>query len=728
MSDYEQPEKIDILSVENLPEQMADTATIKLSAEKQREIGARLVARLEEMRQERRSSKWEEDRKRDFNSYHLVPPERALPYAGYPNLACPLPRIGVDTFHANVLYSFGGQNGRFTVLPDYLSKSHMDSADRAAKYLTYVLNYEADMWNALDKADLDAQIYGNGYLEPRYCQEYIWETRVVHSEEVVPEINELTGEVTRKTVSRKKRERVKKCVFDGIKIDRISPEAVYKSPFIDDIEEAVKSDYVFKCKVYKCRNIEAMGKSIDGETDSYFPAAKVKELKEIQSNQIRSRLDQAKQAYDGFQIDLEVERSPIELAEAHFWEDMNDDGIAEKVTVIFETSSGLIMRATYGECRIVELKPRPVEGRSAGESVRRTAQALIREWEAIHNARVAKGQWANLPFFFYKAGGRFNPQTITLAPGKGYPVDDTSAVNFPQMPQVDSSYFNEEKIILDYFERLLALGESMQGVAPKGDTTATETINAQQRAGIRLATPMNRIAMSLNRLVAHIWELNKQCAPELKEFQVAGVGNGVPVFDKITSKDYDVMVDFKLNMSTLYDTQLVRDTALLNYQTFISNPLVMNNPAAFFELTKNTMKAVGLEVNIPKPEQAGVRSPFVEHDLVLHGEDLDPVLGEDTREHMIAHKAFMKSDDYKNWPEDAKMRLAAHMGKTMVQEETLKMGNLNASGIYEGAGPMGAATPGITASRNPSQTMNNLRVEESPKSMKQNVSNGAMPQ
>ncbi len=161
----------------------------------------------------------------------------------------------------------------------------------------------------------------------------------------------------------------------------------------------------------------------------------------------------------------------------------------------------------------------------------------------------------------------------------------------------------------------------------------------------------------------------------------------------------------------------------------MANPLVMNNPAAFYELTVNTMNAVGCKVNIPKPEQANVRSPFVEHDLILRGEDLDPVLGEDTQEHMTAHKAFMKGDEFKNWPQDAQMRLAAHVDKTMVQQETLRMGNLNASGIYEGAGPMGApATPALDATRNPSATMNRMRAGETGKSMRQNVSNGAMQQ
>jgi len=716
--------EVEILQVESMPEEYSDSSEVKLSEAELDKMGRQLVARLQELRSERVSSKWQKERERDFNAYHMLAVQKPLPYVGYPNLACPLPRIGIDTFHANVLYTFGGQTGKFTVLPDALSRSHIDVAERAAKYLTYVLNYEADMYTALDKADMDAETYGNGYMEPRYVKEHVYETRKVTREEVVPEINELTGEVSRKTITRKKKERVKVCTFDGTKIERITAESIIYSSFFETLKEAARKDYVFKTRAYTFRNLEEMAQSSDDDDAPYLNAKKVKKLKDFHTSQIVSDLERAKQTYDGFQVERKLEVLPIELAEAHFWQDVNDDGVSEKVTAIFETQTGEVLRVNYGACRIVELKPRPVDGRAQGESIRRATQSLLVEWEAIHNARVAKGQWANLPFFFYKSGGRFNPQTISLMPGKGYPVDDTSAINFPQLPPVDVSYFNEEKIILDYFERVLALGESLQGIAPSGNSTATETINAQQRAGVRLSTPINRIAMALNDLVGHIWDLNRQCAPELKEFQVAGTGNGVPVFDKMTSKDFSVMCNFKLSMATMYDTQMVRDTALLNYRTFITNPLVLNNPATFYEMTARTMKAVGLELTLPKPEQALVKSPFMEHDLIERGEELEPTLGEDTDEHLAAHMALMKSDEYKEWPEDAKQRLTTHVDKTYIQKEMLRMANLNKSGIFEGMGPSAGDAPSMTATRNPSQAMNNMRVGESGKSMNQNVKNG----
>jgi hypothetical protein len=220
--------------------------------------------------------------------------------------------------------------------------------------------------------------------------------------------------------------------------------------------------------------------------------------------------------------------------------------------------------------------------------------------------------------------------------------------------------------------------------------------------------------------------LNKECAPEVKEFKVVGVGDGVPVFDKVTSQDYDTMVSFKFRMATLYDVQMLRDSALLNYRTFITNPMIMNNPASFYQLTQETMNAVGLRINVPKPEQAKVKSPWVEHDLIRAGEDIEPTLGEDTDEHKRSHKAFMKSDEFKDWPTDAQMRLMTHYDKTIILEQTLQSSNLNQSGIYEPPAAAGEAPtpPPFTASRNPSQAFNTMRVGETGKSQKQNVKNG----
>jgi hypothetical protein len=715
-------DQINIKSVESMPEYLSDAGQItSLSASKLKAIGEKCRARLLQLKADRSNSQWELDKEEDFNAYHMVAPKKALPYKGFPNLACPFSRIGTDTFHANVMFTFAGQNGRFTVLPNYLSKSHMDSAQRAAEYMTYVLNYEADLYNTLDKADYDAEKYGNGYMKAQYVKEYVYETVEEVVTEQVPDINELTGEVTAKEVTRRRKRREKKCIFDGVKTHRVAPECIYVSNFFEEIEDAINKDYLFEVQSYTFRYLEEMSKSQDKDSKPFFNKAAVQSIKDVQRGLLVANLERNKQDYDGFQVDAQVELLPIELAEAHFREDVNDDGFSEKVAVVFETTTGTVLRASFADCRIVAVTPRPVDGRWQGESVRKITAPITLEWEAIHNSRVAKGQWSNTPFFLYTAGGRLNPQTFTLMPGKGYPVTDANAVNFPQPPPPDPSYFNEEGLLQGYIDRLLAMGDSIQGIQAGGDASATNTIQSAQRAGIRLSNPINRIARSMMKLLEHIWDLNRQCAPRMKEYRIVGVGDGVPVFSKITSQDYANKVSFKLDMATMHDVQMMRDTALMNYKTFITNPIFMNNPAPFYALTKETMNAVGLRIDIPKPPQAKVISPFAELDLIREGEPVEPVIGEDPDEHLKVYDEFMKTEDYENWPDDAKQRLAELYSKTQMLKQTLEASNLNQSGIFEGMQPGLPPQAGMSSTRNPTSAFNASRVTESPKSARDNV-------
>lgn len=712
-------------NVESLPEYLSDSEQIEsISETRLKEIGAKCKTRLDQLKAARDNSKWKDEKEKDFNAYHLVAPKKPLPYKGYPNLACPFPRIGTDTFHANVMYTFTGQSGKFNVLPNYLSKSHMDSAKRSADYMTYVLNYEADLYTTLDKADYDAEKYGNGYMKAQYVKEYVWETVTTEEEVETPDINELTGEVTVKTTKRKRTKREKKCIFDGVKTYRISPENILVSSFFEDIDAAIDKDYVFEIQNFTMRYLTEMSKSVDKSIPPFFDAAKVKKVKDAQRGLLVQSLESNKQEYDGYMVDAQVELLPIELAEAHFKEDINDDGFAEKVAVVFETTTGTILRISFAKCRIVPVTPRPVDGRWDGESVRKVTEPVCLEWEAIHNSRVAKGQWSNTPFGFYTAGGRFNPQTLTIMPGKMYPINDASSVNFASPPPPDPSYFNEEKLLWDYLDRLLAMGDSIQGVQGGSDVTATNTIQSAQRAGIRLSNPLNRIAKSLGQLIDHIWDLNRQCAPRMKEYRVVGVGDGVPVFSKVTSQDYANNVSFKLEMATMFDVQMIMDKALLNYKTFISNPIFMNNPAVFYALTKETMDGVGLKIDLPKPPQAKVISPFAELDLIREGEPVEPVIGEDPDEHLKVYHEFMKTEDYENWPIECQQALVVLRDKTMMLKQTLESSNLNQSGIFEGMQPGLPPQAGMTASRSPNQPFNSMRIGETGKSQQRNLRNG----
>jgi hypothetical protein len=691
-------------------------------------LGEHLRIRYTKIKNFTERSQWEKDKAKAFEAYHMVPKKRPLPFPGAANLSSPLPRIGVDSFHANVMSSAFVNGTKMLVQPDIVQKDFANSSRKAANYMTYVMNHEADFYNVLDDADKKAQMYGIGYLEPRYLIDEAYDT--IETTEIVTDvsIDPQTGNLVKADKKVTKTEKKKKKVFDGIKIDSIPVESIRLSPFFKTIEQAVKEDVVFKDFRISLAEIKSRTKKrgdkpglyLKDQVDKIIPGMVAKATKNL------SALDQAKAEKDGFFRDLATDPELVDLVEAYLWWDVDGDDIKEEIKCVVDVQSGTVLRTSLSKCRIVEIVPRPVDDRFYGDGIPKISENLDEEWENYHNTRSNAGQWENTTFGFYRAGGRFNASSITIMPGKFYPVDDPREVQFAQPPRVGQSYFQEEQMIMNYFQRIFALDENMQGVASSRRTTATESINISNRGSIRFANPFNRIINQLNKLVNHCWELNMECAPEEKEYYVVGT-DGAPAFDKMARYDFTNPMKFSISVSSVFDQQMIRDTMLLAYRLFLVNPYVQQHPETLWELSQNTLDTLKVDVKLPKPSQAQSLSPYEEHEMFKRGEDVEPVVGEDYDHHLKVHEMEIKSEDLENWDDDAIKKLILHRDKTMILKQTLESSNLNKSGMPDlGAMNPMMKQPGLTINRNPTQKFNTTKVGESGKSMVQNNQNGGM--
>jgi hypothetical protein len=639
-------------------------------------------------------------------------------------MSAPLARIGVDAFHSNVMSSLYPNGNEIIVKPVVTNQAFANTAKKAAKYMTYVMNQEANSYNVIDDADKKSQMYGIGYIEPVYCKEEVWETFTTEETIEIPEVDPLSGELTIREETKKKTEKKKKVVFDGIKINSIPVEAIYKNPFITSIEQCVKEDAVFKVFQSSYSDIKDRSKQDKGSESSYYITHQVNKIEPYVINKMTkdlSPLEQERANVDGFYLDNLSRNEMINLAEGHCWYDIDSDGVKEEVTATFHVETGTVIRCTLAPCRIRELIPRPIDERGYGEGIPKICKNLTLEWENFHNTRANAGQWENTTFGFYRAGGRLNPQQITIRPGHFYPVDDPREVQFANIPRVGSSFFQEEGLILNYFERIFALDENIQGISSKGAQTATETLRVSNKASVRFANPFNRIVSTINKVLNDIWELSQECAPADKEFYVVGEG-GTPAFDKMSRNDFSSQMKFTVEVKSIFDQQLTRDTMLLAYRMYLVNPLVQQHPEMLWELSQKTLDELNIRMALPKPSQANTLSPFEEHELFKNGEDPEPEVGEDVDYHLKIHENMLKNEEIKNWDEEAVKKLIIHRDKTVILKRTLESANLNKSGMFEG-NPM-MPQPGMTANRNPTQMFNTMKVGESGKSMSKNIQNG----
>lgn len=717
----------ELIKSEALPsEDVGSIFTVDSNEDTLTALGLYLQKRIKKLKDLQERSDWQNEKARSFNSYHMVAKDRSLPYPGAANFTCPLPRIGVDAFHSNVMSSLFAEENRIIIQPDIIQKDYAASAKKAAQYMTYVMNHEADSYMVIDDADKKSQMYGVGYLEPVYIKEEIWETVDVKKTVMAPSQDPATGQVTMKEKSTTKREKKKKTVFDGIKILSHPVDSIILSPFVKTIKQAVKDDVVFKVFNinYSVMIDRSKPKKDNDDRSAFYKKSKVEKVKPFISDKIYKQLtplEMARSKQDGFYIDLLCSDENVELAEAHLWYDIDNDGIKEKIMATFHPQSAAVLRVVLAPCRIVEINPRPVDERFYGEGIPKISEMIADEWEVFHNTRANAGQWENTTFGFYRAGGRFNPQQITIQPGHFYPVDDPREVSFPQIPRVGSSYFQEEQMILSYFERIFALDENMQGVGAARRRTATESLKVANRASVRFGNPFNRIVCAVNELLGHIWELNRECAPEEKEFYIIGEG-GTPLFDKMQKYDYSANMKFSVSVKSVFDQQVERDTMLMAYRLFLVNPFVQQHPEVMWDFSQKTLDVLQVDVDLPKPPQAKTLSPFEEHNLFQRGDDPEPEVGEDYDHHLKIHSMQLNAKNIEDWEPEAVQKLIVHLDKTKILKQTLESANLNKSGMFTG-NPQ-EKQPSVTSNKNPTQSFNTMKVGEGSNSAKQNNQNG----
>ena len=200
--------------------------------------------------------------------------------------------------------------------------------------------------------------------------------------------------------------------------------------------------------------------------------------------------DDKKAKEEGVQrFDVNTSSAPIRLVECYTkW--FIDGKIVESVFIIDYKSriymSGKPLTAVSPTGR------RPI---TVGQFIRRTnrpygiglpeiMRGLAKELDAIHNQRIDAGSIAVAPFFFYRAASSFKPDKVTIGPGVGVPVDDIKDVMFAQFPSNFMTSYQEERIIIEYVEKLTStsayqMGRESEIVKSRATATGTMALISQ---------------------------------------------------------------------------------------------------------------------------------------------------------------------------------------------------------------------------------------------------------
>lgn len=182
-------------------------------------------------------------------------------------------------------------------------------------------------------------------------------------------------------------------------------------------------------------------------------------------------------------------------------------------------------------------------GRPYGVSLIEVIRGLAKELDAIHNQRIDAGTITIAPFGFYRAASSFKPEKVQIGPGLMIPVDDIKDVSVTQFQGNFISSFQEEKIIIEYIEKLTAtsayqMGRESDIVKSRATATGTMAIIAQgEQAYTILGLRCQRI---ISRMLTKILQMYQCHMPDGFARRIVGDDEGKLLFPNgLTPEEID---------------------------------------------------------------------------------------------------------------------------------------------------------------------------------------------
>lgn len=373
--------------------------------------------------------------------------------------------------------------------------------------------------------------------------------------------------------------------------------------------------------------------------------------------------------------------------------DYNNDGIREDIIITIEKKSKTFLEAR-SLLAVSRINERPFvigqfirrSNRMYGKGAGEIALPFEEEANAIHNQRLDAGTMSITPFGVYRAGSGFKPEDIVMQPNLWVPVDDVNDAKWINVQNNVMVSFQEERMLMELLEKILSVGSYQSGQESdinRSRSTARGTLAIIQQGEVRFAILGKRIQVPISRVLNKVLRQYQDKIPPGLAGRVLGE-DGESLFpDGIAPEDLAGAFDCYLVLdSTGGSKQADRQVREAIYQNFAQNPFLMNNPAGFWQLSADTLKATGLYDDVeqligPKPQQNPLnKSVADENYLMMQGTPVEVSPTDNVIEHLIGHSSFRDSAEFAMMPPEYRELFDQHMEATKMQikEQIMKMG------------------------------------------------------
>ncbi len=235
---------------------------------------------------------------------------------------------------------------------------------------------------------------------------------------------------------------------------------------------------------------------------------------------------------------------------------------------------------------------------------------LAKELDAIHNQRIDAGTVAIAPFGFYRAASSFRPDKIQIGPGSFIPVDDINDVKIAQFQGNFVASFQEERIIIEYIEKLTAISAYQMGresdvVKSRATATGTMAIIGQGEQQFNLIA--NRVQRIIQRLLNKVLENYQAFMPTGLVDRVIGEEPGKLLFPGgLKPEEIDGHYDCAMNIDANVGSRHMERQTNSQLAQMMPQLLQLSMDPRGWEVCSDLLKSIGkydIEKYIgPKPQ------------------------------------------------------------------------------------------------------------------------------
>lgn len=378
---------------------------------------------------------WKTIRRECEKLYEGIREPKSDPWQNCSNISVMAVPMHCNLMHSKLLPSVWNENLTYW---QPVSADDIANVENVRKFMDWVVRRELKLAEPVDDIIHDFIISGTVALKVRKDIEY----RYVRDKGQVGKYKEI-GHM--------------KVVVDNLPIEEVYLPYLWKGE--DDSEFIAHNSYM---RLPEITALKERGAFVCSDTDIENIKAKITEETEDNVNSERAKAEGTRE------FNINLQSHPVRLIECYAkW--FVDGRLLESAFIVEYKSRTYMSGKPLTAINPIGRRPFVI-----GQFIRRTnrpygiglpevMRGLAKELDAIHNQRIDAGSIAIAPFFFYRAASSIKPDKVQIGPGVGVPVDDIKDVLFAQFPSNFMTSFQEERIIIEYIEKLTTTSAYQMG-------------------------------------------------------------------------------------------------------------------------------------------------------------------------------------------------------------------------------------------------------------------------